>query len=48
MLACLFCAGRLLFRLGYARGAAARALGFGPTFHPGLAAPVIAAVASLS
>ncbi|GJD73812.1 MAPEG family protein [Methylobacterium goesingense] len=48
VLAGLFCAGRLLFWLGYARGAAARALGFGLTFYPSLAALVISAVASLS
>jgi hypothetical protein len=48
VLAGLFCAGRLLFWHGYARGAAARALGFGLTFYPSLMALVIAAGASLS
>jgi hypothetical protein len=32
--ACLFSIGRLLFFVTYARGAAARALGFGLTFYP--------------
>jgi uncharacterized MAPEG superfamily protein len=32
--ACLFCVGRLLFFIGYARGAAARSLGFALTFYP--------------
>lgn len=34
----LFCTGRLLFALGYRRGAAGRAFGFGLTFYPTLAA----------
>ncbi|MCJ2032908.1 MAPEG family protein [Methylobacterium sp. J-068] len=48
VLAGLFCAGRLLFWRGYAGGASARALGFGLTFYPSLAALIIAAAASLS
>lgn len=48
VLAALFCAGRLLFWLGYERGAAARAVGFGLTFYPSLAVLIIAAVAGLS
>ena len=48
VLAGLFCAGRLLFWAGYGRGAAARALGFGLTFYPSLAALFIGAVAALS
>jgi uncharacterized MAPEG superfamily protein len=32
--ACLFSVGRLLFFVGYARGAAARSLGFALTFYP--------------
>lgn len=47
VLAALFCVGRLLFWLGYAKGAAARALGFGLTFYPSLAALIIGAGAAL-
>ena len=34
----LFCAGRLLFAVGYAGGAASRAFGFALTFYPSLGA----------
>ena len=49
----LFVAGRLLFFIGYGRGAAARALGFGLTFYPtvgllALALPGAAAVLASS
>lgn len=47
VLAGLFCVGRLLFWLGYAKGASARALGFGLTFYPSLAALLIGAGAAL-
>lgn len=40
-----FSAGRLLFWSGYRDGAAARALGFGLTFYPSIAALLIAALA---
>lgn len=41
----LFSLGRLLFWIGYGKGAEARALGFGLTFYPTLAAAVMAALA---
>lgn len=41
----LFSLGRILFLRGHARGAEARALGFGLTFYPTVAAAVLAAVA---
>ena len=41
-LAALFTIGRLLFWLGYARGAEARAFGFALTFYPSLAGLAIA------
>ncbi len=47
VLAGLFCVGRLLFWLGYAKGASARALGFGLTFYPSLAALIVGAGAAL-
>lgn len=46
-LADLFCAGRLLFWIGYAWRAAARAIGFGSTFCPSLAALIMGAGAAL-
>ncbi|OWK33992.1 MAPEG family protein [Sphingomonas dokdonensis] len=42
-LVCLFGVGRLLFWIGYRRGAAARAYGFGLTFYPSLMALVACA-----
>lgn len=47
-LALLFVAGRICFAAGYARGAAARAFGFGLTFYPSVAAMVAAAVLTLT
>ena len=44
-LAALFTTGRLLFWIGYAKGAQARALGFALTFYPSIAGLVIAVVA---
>ena len=45
MLACLFAAGRLLFWIGYRKGARARAFGFALTFYPSVLALLAAAVA---
>ena len=47
LFAACFSAGRLLFWSGYRDGAAARALGFGLTFYPSVAALLMAAVALL-
>ncbi|TPG20879.1 MAPEG family protein [Sphingomonas koreensis] len=44
----LFCVGRLLFWIGYSRGAAGRALGFALTFYPSIAALLIAAGAAVA
>ncbi|MBW6529099.1 MAPEG family protein [Sphingomonas sp. RHCKR7] len=44
-LAALFALGRLLFWLGYRHGARARALGFGLSFYPSVAALLVAGVA---
>lgn len=44
--AALFAIGRLLFWIGHARGAKARAFGFALTFYPSLAGLVIAATAA--
>jgi hypothetical protein len=38
-----FCIGRLLFRIGYPHGAAARAFGFAITFYPSVAALIVSA-----
>ena len=46
-LAALFGIGRLLFWVGYAKGAEARALGFALTFYPSLAGLVIAVIATI-
>ncbi len=46
-LALLFGLGRLLFWRGYAKGAGARAFGFGLTFYPSLAALLVAAFLAL-
>lgn len=40
----VFCIGRLAFRLGYAGGARGRSFGFSLTFHPTLAAYLLAIV----
>lgn len=45
--AILFVAGRILFALGYARGAPARALGFGLTFYPSVLMLVLLAFSFL-
>ncbi|WP_294218404.1 MAPEG family protein [uncultured Sphingomonas sp.] len=47
LFAACFSAGRLLFWSGYRDGAAARALGFGLTFYPSVAALLMAALALL-
>jgi len=47
-LAALFSIGRLLFCIGYARGAQARAFGFALTFYPSVAGLVIAAAAAVT
>ncbi len=39
----LFCVGRLLFWIGYRRGAVARAFGFAITFYPSVAALIVCA-----
>lgn len=44
LLTALFCFGRVLFALGYHHGARGRALGFGLTFYPTLAALGLALV----
>lgn len=46
-LAALFAVGRLLFWIGYARGAEARAFGFALTFYPSLGGLVIAVSAGV-
>ncbi|WP_010188738.1 MAPEG family protein [Sphingomonas sp. PAMC 26605] len=46
-LAALFAIGRLLFWIGYARGAKARAFGFALTFYPNSAGLVIAVFAAV-
>lgn len=46
-LVALFAVGRLLFWIGYARGAKARAFGFALTFYPSIAGLMIAAVAGM-
>ncbi|MEZ5669823.1 MAG: MAPEG family protein [Alphaproteobacteria bacterium] len=46
--AILFVAGRVLFWLGYARGAPARAFGFALTFYPTVAVIVAAAVVAVA
>lgn len=43
VLVTLFCAGRLLFWIGYRHGARARALGFGLSFYPSIAALIASA-----
>ncbi len=43
LLGALFCIGRVLFRVGYSHGAAARAFGFAITFYPSVAALVVSA-----
>lgn len=48
VLAGLFGAGRLLFWIGYNRGAAARSFGFALTFYPSLGAMVFAAYLALA
>jgi hypothetical protein len=48
MLVALFCAGRALFWWGHARGAAARALGFGLTFYPSVLALLLSAALLLT
>ena len=45
--ATLFAVGRLLFWIGYANGARARALGFALTFYPSVAGLIIAGIAAL-
>ena len=47
LFAACFSAGRLLFWSGYRDGAAARALGFGLTFYPSIAALLMAVMALL-
>jgi hypothetical protein len=47
-LAALFAAGRVLFWVGYARGAEARAFGFALTFYPSVAGLIIAAFAAVT
>lgn len=44
----LFVIGRVLFWMGYDRGAAGRALGFGLTFYPSVAGLVVGMVAGLA
>ncbi len=44
----LFCIGRALFWAGYAKGAAARALGFALTFYPSAFALLIAIAVTLT
>ena len=44
----LFVIGRVLFWMGYDRGAVGRALGFGLTFYPSVAGLVVGMVAGLS
>lgn len=46
-LAALFAMGRLLFWIGFASGAQARALGFALTFYPTLAGLVVAVLAAI-
>lgn len=46
-LTALFVVGRLLFWIGYADGAKARALGFALTFYPSVAGLVIIVVAAM-
>lgn len=46
-LAALFAIGRLLFWIGYAKGAQARAFGFALTFYPSLAGLIIAVFAAV-
>ena len=46
-LAALFAIGRLLFWIGFARGAEARAFGFALTFYPSLAGLVVAVLAAI-
>jgi uncharacterized membrane protein YecN with MAPEG domain len=46
-LAALFAIGRLLFWIGYSRGAEARAFGFALTFYPSLAGLVVAVFAAV-
>lgn len=47
-LAVLFGVGRLLFAIGYARGPAARALGFALTFYPSVGALGVAVLATIA
>ena len=47
-LAALFAIGRLLFWIGYAKGAEARAFGFALTFYPSLGGLIIAVLAVVS
>ena len=44
ILATVFVAGRIFFAIGYARGAGARAFGFGLTFYPTVGAAILLAL----
>ena len=44
VLSVLFCLGRFFFALGYTRGVARRAFGFGVTFYPSVAALILSFV----